>query len=192
MIGTLRCTGVEKSDYLTLSRQGLRLSDFGAAEAVAMSFGQSPRGKEGRQAEESKGCRHCRELRRREMSSVFADTIDIAVLRSTLTSRVAFAPFYDDFPMTVPCTDILRSNSGSARGAILCRLGRCRQAVAAFGKDLCFGWRSEEGVRWTGGAERAHRTPLPEAPDDGERDGRLVPLSVWDRPTCHRSAVAGI
>jgi hypothetical protein len=127
------------------------------------------------------------------MPSEFADKIDNTLFRSTLTSRVALAPFYDDFPMTIPWKEILGSNYDFARGVLLCRLGRCKEAVTDFSKRSWFGWRNEEVVLWVGGAERAHRTTFLEASgDDKERDDEFSSLSVWDRPTCHRSAFAGI
>jgi hypothetical protein len=127
------------------------------------------------------------------MTSEFADKIDNTIFRSTLTSRVALAPFYDDFPMTIPWKEILGSTYDFVHRVILCRLGRCKEAITDFGKELWFGWRNEEVVLWAGGAERAHRTTFLEASgDDKERDHEFSALSVWDRPTCHRSAVAGI
>jgi len=136
---------------------------------------------------------HCRQLGRRDMPSEFADKIDIALFRSTLTSRVALAPFYDDFPMTIPLKEIFRSKYDFAYRLILSSLGRCKEAVTDRSKGFCFGWRNEEVVLWIGGAERAHRTTFPEASDDDrERDDEFSALSVWDRPTCHRSAFAGI
>jgi hypothetical protein len=127
------------------------------------------------------------------MPSEFADKIDIALFRSTLTSRVALAPFYDDFPMTIPLKEIFRSKYDFAYRLILSSLGRCKEAVTDRSKGFCFGWRNEEVVLWIGGAERAHRTTFPEASDDDrERDDEFSALSVWDRPTCHRSAFAGI
>ncbi|RDI57093.1 tetratricopeptide repeat protein [Microvirga subterranea] len=78
------------------------------------------------------------------------------------------------------------------RGILFFHLGRYKRAAADFSKVLRLDWRNERVVLWIGRAERAHRaTLLPASGNVQEFDGVAFPLSVWDRPTCHRFAYAG-
>lgn len=78
-----------------------------------------------------------------------------------------------------------------ARGILFFHLGRYKRAAADFSKVLRLDWRNERVVLWIGRAERAHRATLQASSHIQEFDGVAFPLSVWDRPTCHRFAYAG-
>jgi tetratricopeptide (TPR) repeat protein len=79
-------------------------------------------------------------------------------------------------------------------GMILYHLGYYKKAAADFSKALRVDWRDEGVVLWIDRAERAHRaTLLRQTSHHASGLGEMPhPLSVWDRPTCHRFAYAGL
>lgn len=86
------------------------------------------------------------------------------------------------------------SNFYLTRGILFFYLGRHKKASADFSKALRVDWRNERVVLWLDRADRAHRATLLRQDLDGllNQGATLYPLSVWDRPTCHRFAFAGI